>query len=68
VPNASFQPIAAADVAKAVAHAALGSPVNDTIEIAGPERVPLSELFAHYLKAASDPRQVQSDPEACYSV
>src|SRR5262245_50073323 len=42
----SFQPIAADDVAKAVADAALGSPVNGTIEIAGPERAPLSEMVA----------------------
>ncbi len=65
--NASFQPIAADDVAKAVADAALGSPVNDTIEIAGPERLPLSELVARYLKVTNDPREVVSDPQARYS-
>jgi uncharacterized protein YbjT (DUF2867 family) len=65
--NASFQPIAADDVANAVADAALGSPVNDTIEIAGPERLPLSELVARYLKATNDPREVVSDPQALYS-
>jgi uncharacterized protein YbjT (DUF2867 family) len=64
--NASFQPIAADDVAKAVADAALGSPVNETIEIAGPERLPLSELVARYLKATNDPREVVSDPQARY--
>jgi uncharacterized protein YbjT (DUF2867 family) len=64
--NASFQPIAADDVAKAVADAALGSPVNGTIEIAGPERLPLSEFVARYLKATNDPREVASDPQALY--
>jgi uncharacterized protein YbjT (DUF2867 family) len=64
--NASFQPIAADDVAQAVADAALGSPVNETIEIAGPERLPLSELVARYLKATNDPREVVSDPQARY--
>jgi uncharacterized protein YbjT (DUF2867 family) len=64
--NTSFQPIAADDVAKAVADAALGSPVNETIEIAGPERLPLSELVARYLKATNDPREVVSDPQARY--
>ncbi len=64
--NASFQPIAADDVAKAVAEAALGSPVNETIEIAGPERLPMSELVARYLKATNDPREVVSDPQARY--
>ena len=62
--NASFQPIAADDVAKAVAEAALGSPVNETIEIAGPERLPLSALVARHLKATHDPREVVSGPEA----
>jgi uncharacterized protein YbjT (DUF2867 family) len=66
LPNASFQPIAAEDVAKAVADAALGSPVNGTIEIAGPERMPLSDLVARYLKATNDPREVIRDPEARY--
>jgi uncharacterized protein YbjT (DUF2867 family) len=64
--TASFQPIAADDVAKAVAEAALGSPVNETIEIAGPERLPMSELVARYLQATNDPREVVSDPEARY--
>ncbi len=64
--NASFQPIAAADVAQAVAHAAVGSPVNDTIEIAGPERLPMSELVARYLNATNDLREVVSDPQAGY--
>jgi uncharacterized protein YbjT (DUF2867 family) len=67
VSNASFQPMAAEDVAQAVADAALRSPVNNTIEIAGPERLPLSELVARYLKATNDPREVISDPEARYS-
>jgi len=66
VSNASFQPIAADDVAKAVADAALGSPVGGMIEIAGPERQPMSEMVARYLKATNDPREVVSDPQARY--
>jgi len=66
LPNASFQPIAAEDVAKAVADAAVSSPVNGTIEIAGPERLPMSELLARYLKATNDPREVIRDPQARY--
>ena len=64
--NASFQPIAADDVAKAVADAAVGAPLNDTIEIAGPERLPMSEMVARYLKATNDPREVVPDPQAGY--
>jgi uncharacterized protein YbjT (DUF2867 family) len=66
LPTASFQPIASDDVAKAVADAALGSPGNEAIEIAGPERLPMSELVARYLKATSDPREVVGDPQARY--
>jgi uncharacterized protein YbjT (DUF2867 family) len=66
LPNAGFQPIAAEDVATAVAAAAIGSPGNATIEIAGPERLPMSKLVARYLKATDDPREVVSDPQALY--
>ena len=66
LPGASFQPIAADDVAAAVATAAVGAPVNDTIEIAGPDRMPMSALVARFLKDINDPRQVVTDPEAGY--
>jgi uncharacterized protein YbjT (DUF2867 family) len=61
-----FQPIASDDVAAAVADVALAAPRNGIVEIAGPERAPLSEFVARYLKAVGDPRQVVSDPEARY--
>jgi uncharacterized protein YbjT (DUF2867 family) len=66
LPTASFQPIAAEDVATAVAAAAVASPANGTIEIAGPERLPMSELVARYLRDTNDPREVVSDPHARY--
>ena len=61
-----FQPIASDDVAAAVADVAVAAPRNGIVEIAGPERAPLSEIVARYLKAVGDPRQVVSDPEARY--
>ena len=61
-----FQPIAAEDVAPIVADIALQSPYNGIVEIAGPERGPFSEIIARYLKAAGDPREVVSDPDAPY--
>lgn len=64
--NGAFQPIAAEDVAGAVAKAALAAPLNNTIEIAGPERSSMSEFVARYLKATNDPREVVSDPQARY--
>ncbi|WP_343713130.1 SDR family oxidoreductase [Inquilinus sp.] len=62
LPPAAVQPIAPDDVAAFVARIALGAPLNDTIEIAGPERLRLSELVARYLRATDDPRAVVSNP------
>src|ERR1700724_2626538 len=61
-----FQPIAADDVAAIVADVALGTPRNGIVEIAGPERAPLDEMVARYLKAVAGPREVLRDPEARY--
>jgi uncharacterized protein YbjT (DUF2867 family) len=63
---ALFQPMASGDVAQAVADAALGQPVNGTVEVAGPQRVKLSELVARFLQAKNDPRQVVEDAQARY--
>ncbi|MGG6898418.1 SDR family oxidoreductase [Rhizobium sp. BR 315] len=63
---AAFQPIASDDVADVVADVALGKPLNGTIEIAGPERGPMNEIVARYLKAANDPRSVEADVHARY--
>ena len=61
-----FQPIAADDVAAIVADVALAAPRSGIVEIAGPERAPLNEIVARYLKAVGDPRVVVSNPEARY--
>ena len=59
-----FQPIAADDVAANVADVARAPPRNGIVEIAGPERAPLNEIVARYLKTVGDPREVVRDPEA----
>jgi len=66
VPPVLFQPIAADDVASFVAAAALDKSQDGLVEIAGPERAPLNEFVARYLKAIGDPRQVVGDPQAPY--
>jgi uncharacterized protein YbjT (DUF2867 family) len=43
-PGALVQPVAANDVASALADIALGSPLNDTVELAGPDVFRLDEL------------------------
>ena len=63
---ATLQPIGSDDVADAMADATLDAPVNGTIEIAGPERIPLDELARRYLRATKDPRQVVADAHVRY--
>ena len=63
---AFVQPIASDDVAAAVTDVALGAPLNGMIEIAGPERVRLSEIVARYLAKTNDPRTVVVDVHAPY--
>ena len=66
LPPALIQPMAADDVASALARIAVGSPVNGTVEIAGPEQFRLDELVRRDLAARNDPREVISDPHARY--
>jgi uncharacterized protein YbjT (DUF2867 family) len=61
-----FQPIAADDVASAVAKVALASPLNGRIEIAGPDQFRLNEIVQRALRADHDPREVFADPNARY--
>jgi uncharacterized protein YbjT (DUF2867 family) len=63
---AYVQPMASADVAAAVADAAIGTPVNGIVEVAGPERVRLSEIVQQFLRAKDDSRIVIPDIHARY--
>jgi uncharacterized protein YbjT (DUF2867 family) len=67
LPPVLFQPMAADDVASAMARVAAAPPVNDTVEIAGPEPFRMDELIRERLAALQDPREVIADPEALYS-
>ncbi len=66
LPPVFIQPMAADDVASAAGRIALGSPVNGTVEVGGPERFRLDELIRRGLAARQDPRQVIADPHARY--
>jgi uncharacterized protein YbjT (DUF2867 family) len=66
LPPALFQPMAANDVASAVARVAIGPPLNGIVEVAGPEQFRLDELIRGVLKASNDPREVITDPQAQY--
>jgi uncharacterized protein YbjT (DUF2867 family) len=67
MPAALFQPMAADDVAAAVASAAVAPPVNGTIEVGGPVAYPLDELVRRDLESRGDARKVIADPAARYS-
>ena len=67
LPPVFFQPMAADDVASGVVRAALGSPENGIVEIAGPEPFRVDELVRRRLASLNDPREVIADPAARYS-
>jgi uncharacterized protein YbjT (DUF2867 family) len=66
LPPMPMQPIAADDVALALADAALSPPVNTILEVTGPETFALTDLALEILTAFEDSRQVTPDPRALY--
>ena len=66
LPSVGFQPLAADDVASVVAKVSIGSPLNGTIEVAGPERFRFDEFISRGLISRKDPREVIADPHARY--
>jgi uncharacterized protein YbjT (DUF2867 family) len=53
-------------VVATLADVAVGAPLNDTVELAGPEAFPLDEIARRFLSANGDPREVTADPHARY--
>ncbi|HEX7773682.1 MAG TPA: SDR family oxidoreductase [Pyrinomonadaceae bacterium] len=66
LPSVGFQPLAADDVASLVAKVAMGSPLNGTVEVAGPEQFRFDEFISRGLNARNDPREVIADPHSLY--
>jgi uncharacterized protein YbjT (DUF2867 family) len=64
LPATPIQPIAAKDVARAVAEVAAGAPLNGTRNIGGPEIFDLDELGRLTLSRKGDHRTVVTDPAA----
>jgi uncharacterized protein YbjT (DUF2867 family) len=56
-----MQPMAADDVAAAVADVAVAQPINRMIEVAGPDQIRQDELVRQYLSATGDARKVTTD-------
>jgi uncharacterized protein YbjT (DUF2867 family) len=61
-----IQPMAADDVASALADVTAAPPVNGIIEIAGPQQFHLDELVRNTLRERHDPREVITDPHTPY--
>jgi uncharacterized protein YbjT (DUF2867 family) len=66
LPPALVQPVAADDVAEALADVAESQPMNGIVELAGPEHFWLNEMVREYLNARGDPRQVKTDNQVRY--
>jgi uncharacterized protein YbjT (DUF2867 family) len=66
ISSALIQPMAADDVATAVARTAVGQPVGGILEVAGSDRYPLDDLVRARLRAQDDTRRVITDRQARY--
>lgn len=66
LPPMPMQPVAADDVAEALADAALSPPANIILEVAGPDVFPLTDLALEVMTALEDTRLVTTDPRALY--
>ncbi|MFJ4457772.1 SDR family oxidoreductase [Pseudomonas sp. NPDC089392] len=63
---ALIQPMASVDVAAALVDVVLATPANGTLEVAGPEAMPLDELVRRFLRLTGDTRKVVPDVHARY--
>jgi uncharacterized protein YbjT (DUF2867 family) len=66
ISDAPMQPLAADDVATALADVAVGPPANATLELAGPEAQSMDAFVRRALAAGGDKRTVIADPQARY--
>ncbi|MCY1228604.1 hypothetical protein D9M72_409280 [compost metagenome] len=58
--------MASDDVAAILADVSLEAPLNGTLEVAGPEAMPIDELIRRFLRATQDTRKVVPDVHARY--
>jgi len=63
---ALMQPVSSDEVVETLADIALGPPFNGTVEIGGPDAIPLDELARQVFVMRRDPRQIVPDMHARY--
>jgi uncharacterized protein YbjT (DUF2867 family) len=66
VPDALIQPVAADEVAAAVARAAVAEPLNGVANIGGPEKISFERMARDVLARRGDDKAVIVDPQARY--
>jgi uncharacterized protein YbjT (DUF2867 family) len=66
VPDALIQPISAGEVSSQLARAAVGDPINDFVNIGGPEKISFAQMARDSLARRGDDKPVVVDPQARY--
>lgn len=64
--SALVQPVAAEDVAATLIEIVLAAPLNDTVEIAGPEAIRIDAFAQEYLSAQEDRHKIVAEPHGLY--
>jgi uncharacterized protein YbjT (DUF2867 family) len=67
LPDANIQPIASKDVVSFMAGVAVAEPVNQTLEIGGPEKFDMAVWIRQYIQATHKANEVLTDSQATYS-
>jgi len=66
ISTGGIQPIASEETVSALADIVINKPLNATIEVGGPVRMPMSEFIRYYLTTTEDSRQLIADEHAQY--
>jgi len=66
ISTGAIQPIASEETVAALADVVINKPLNATIEVGGPVRMPMSEFSRYYLTTTEDSRQLIADEHAQY--
>jgi uncharacterized protein YbjT (DUF2867 family) len=66
VPDALIQPVAADDVARNMARAAVAHPLNGVVNIGGPQKISFEQMAREVLARRGDDKRIVVDPDARY--
>lgn len=66
ISTGAVQPIASDETVAALTDVVINQPLNATIEVGGPVRMPMSEFIHYYLLATEDSHQLIPDEHALY--